>query len=68
MEATINNSSYIEEIERMAARKGISVTRFLGLVGVDYSHFSKWKRGEVRPRLSTIQGIRESAKRIQKQG
>lgn len=50
----------------MAAKKNLSVSRFIGLVQVDAGLWHKWKRGDVRPRLETIRKIRVRSRHIKR--
>lgn len=49
--------TFIERLMKEAERRDTSVSTLVASAGVNPSHFYKWKRGEAKPRLSTIKRL-----------
>lgn len=52
--------TFVERILREAERRDMSVSTLVASAGVNPSHFYKWKRGEAKPRMSTIKRLAAS--------
>jgi hypothetical protein len=63
---TLDNAEVVREIEKMAARKRLSMAALLRGVDLDAGLFHKWKRGEVRPTRDRLARIRERARQIKR--